>query len=470
MTMEKKWVPRRGDRVKVREQSPEERIHNFNEVCYGYNEEEAVLEAQRCLQCPVPTCVVGCPASVDIPAFIRLIAEKKFLEAAEKIRERNSLPSVSGRVCPQESQCEVLCVLNRMGKPINIGKLEAFAADYALKHQKITPRKVENPKGRVAVVGSGPAGLTVAGDLVRMGYAVKIFEAFHAPGGVLLYGIPEFRLPKSVLKKEIDWLLSLGIELETNAIVGKLYSIKELFEMGFDAVFIGTGAGSPRFPGIPGENANGVYSASEYLTRVNFMRAFEFPRYDTPVKKKSKVVVVGGGNVAMDAARTARRLGADVTVVYRRTRAEMPARVEEVHHAEEEGIKFHFLVNPVRIIPDEKNWVKEIELIKMELGDYDSSGRRRPVPIEGSEFRMEAEIVIFALGQVPTPVLAKDTPGLETNPNGTIKTDYYTGSTSLEGVFAGGDVSTGAATVISAIGAGKRAALAIDKYIRSKKG
>lgn len=459
-------------KVKVREpmpmQDPKLRIQNFDEVALGYSREQARREAARCLQCKKPPCVAGCPVEIDIPAFIAKIKEGDFMGAIHKIKEKNNLPAVCGRVCPQEEQCEKVCVLAKKGQPIAIGRLERFAADYEFSQGDIrVPPAPPKTGKRVAVIGAGPAGLTVAGDLAKMGHDVTIFEALHKAGGVLVYGIPEFRLPKRIVQVEVDYVRKLGVEIKTNMVVGQAITVDELLNNGYDAVFIGTGAGLPYFLGIPGENLNGVYSANEFLTRNNLMKAYLFPEYDTPVRVASNVAVVGGGNVAMDAARVAKRLGADhVYLVYRRSRTEMPAREEEIVNAEEEGIEFQLLTNPVRIIGDEKGWVKGIECIRMELGEPDASGRRRPIPIKGSEFVLPVEVVIAAIGQGPNPLLTKSTTGLELTKWGNIVADPETGKTSKRGVFAGGDIVTGAATVILAMGAGKKAAVAIDKYLR----
>lgn len=457
----------RFKRTPIAEQDPEERIHNFDEVCLGYTEEEAMREAQRCLNCKNPSCRPGCPVSIDIPRFIKHIADGDFEEAAHVLAEFTALPAVCGRVCPQENQCEKTCVLGKKGDPVAIGKLERFAADWAREHG-IKVGKVKPSNGhRVAIVGSGPAGITCAGELAKEGYDVTIFEALHEPGGVLVYGIPEFRLPKDkVVKPEIENLKRLGVKIETDVIVGKTITIDQMFEEGFEAVFIGSGAGLPKFMGIPGENLNGVFSANEFLTRNNLMKAYR-DDYETPIKVGKKVAVIGGGNVAMDAARTARRLGAEVHIVYRRTEKELPARVEEVHHAKEEGIIFDMLTNPIEIIGDENGWVKAMKCVRMELGEPDASGRRRPIEIKGSDFIFEVDTVIMALGTTPNPLIASTTDGLKTNNHGCIITDEM-GRTSREGVFAGGDAVTGAATVILAMGAGKQAAKAIDEYIKNK--
>lgn len=456
-------------KVPVREQEPLVRAKNFEEVCLGYDEKEAVDEAERCLNCKNAQCVKGCPVSIDIPGFVSEVKNKNFEKAYEIISESSALPAVCGRVCPQESQCEGKCIRGFKGEPVSIGKLERFTADWARKNG-IVPKAPEHKNGRkVAVIGSGPAGLTCAGDLARMGYDVTIFEALHEAGGVLIYGIPEFRLPKQdVVAKEVENVKALGVKIETNVVIGKSTTIDELMEEeGFEAVFIGSGAGLPRFMGIPGEQANGVFSANEFLTRNNLMKAFK-EEYDTPIMKGKKVAVVGGGNVAMDAARTALRLGAEVHIVYRRSEAELPARVEEVHHAKEEGIIFNLLTNPVEILVDENGWVKGMNCIQMELGEPDASGRRSPVEIEGSEFEIELDTVIMSLGTSPNPLISSTTKGLDINRRKCIVAEEENGATSKPGVFAGGDAVTGAATVILAMGAGKAAAKGIDEYLSAK--
>ena len=459
----------RMKRVAVTEQDPVERAKNFKEVCLGYDNERAVKEASRCLHCKNPKCVEGCPVSINIPEFISHIKENDIEGAAKEIAKYSSLPAVCGRVCPQESQCEGKCVLGIKGEPIAIGKLEKYAADWARENNVDVSFKEESNNIKVAIIGSGPAGLTCAGDLAKKGYDVTIFEALHEPGGVLVYGIPEFRLPKEeVVKAEIDNIKKLGVKIETNVIVGRTITIDEILnDEGFKAVFIGSGAGLPKFMGIPGENANGVFSANEFLTRVNLMKAFK-DDYDTPVKVGKKVAIVGGGNVAMDAARTALRLGAESHIVYRRSESELPARQEEVHHAKEEGVVFDILTNPVEILSDENGWVKGIKCVKMELGEADDSGRRRPVPVEGSEFVMDVDTVIMSLGISPNPLISSTTDGLETNKWKCLIADEETGLTTKEGVYAGGDAVTGAATVILAMGAGKKAAKAIDEYLQEK--
>ena len=456
-------------KIPVREQDPKERAHNFAEVCLGYNEEEAKNEAVRCINCKNAQCIQGCPVAINIPGFIEQVKEGNVEKAYEIISESSALPAVCGRVCPQESQCEGKCIRGIKGDPISIGKLERFVADWA-REKGIKPQGAKESKGKkVAVIGSGPAGLTCAGDLSRMGYDVTIFEALHEAGGVLVYGIPEFRLPKDdVVKKEIENVKSLGVKIETDVVIGKSTTIDELMEEeGFDAVFIGSGAGLPKFMGIPGEQANGVFSANEYLTRSNLMKAFKEDS-STPIMRAKKVAVVGGGNVAMDAARTALRLGAEVHIVYRRSEEELPARVEEVHHAKEEGIIFDLLTNPVEILADENGWVKGIRCIKMELGEPDASGRRRPVEVPGSEFEIEVDCVIMSLGTSPNPLISSTTEGLEVNKWQCIVADEEKGKTTKEGVYAGGDAVTGAATVILAMGAGKAAAAGIHEYLSQK--
>ncbi|AEV66836.1 NADPH-dependent glutamate synthase [Acetivibrio clariflavus] len=456
-------------KVPMPEQDPNVRNKNFLEVALGYTEEMAKEEAQRCLQCKHRPCVEGCPVNVQIPDFIKLVAEGRFEEAYEKITETNSLPAICGRVCPQETQCEKLCVRGKKGEPVGIGRLERFAADWYMANAKPKEVKIEKLNKKVAVIGSGPAGITCAGDLAKMGYDVTIFEAFHTPGGVLMYGIPEFRLPKELVQKEIDLVKRLGVEIKTNMVIGKVFTLDELFNEGYKAIFIASGAGLPSFLGIEGENLNGVYSANEFLTRINLMKAYKFPDNDTPVKVGKTVAVVGGGNVAMDAARSAKRLGADnVYVIYRRSEEEMPARLEEIHHAKEEGIIFKLLTNPVRIIGTEDGWVKGMECIEMELGEPDASGRKKPVPKPNSEHVIDVDTVIIAIGQTPNPLITSTTPGLTTQKWGGIIVNEETLATSKPGVFAGGDAVTGAATVILAMGAGKKAAKAIDQYIQSK--
>ena len=462
------------EKHKMPVQDPKVRAHNFDEVALGYDEETAVAEANRCLGCKISQCRKGCPVSVDIPSFIAKIKERDFDGAIEKIKEANGLPAVCGRVCPQENQCEKYCVLAKKGEAVGIGRLERFAADtYMAKNEEVNPIEYAPDAQKVAVIGAGPAGLSCAGDLAKKGYKVTVFEALHKAGGVLSYGIPEFRLPKDkVVQKEIDNIAKLGVKFELDSVVGRLYTVDELMEEeGFDAVFLGTGAGLPRFQGIPGESLNGVYSANEFLTRCNLMKAYQFPEYATPIRVGKSAAIIGGGNVAMDAARTALRLGAEhVYIVYRRSEAELPARREEVEHAKEEGIDFKLLNNPVEILGDENGWVKGMRCIKMELGEPDESGRRRPVPVEGSEFDLDVDTVIVSIGTGPNPIIAHTTPGLDTTKRGNIVADEETCATSKEGVFAGGDIVTGAATVILAMGAGRKAAASIDEYLTKKRG
>jgi len=478
-------------RNKIPQQPAKERIENFFEVALGFSKSAAEEEARRCLQCKDPVCIKGCPVGIDIPAFIKLIKEGRQKEALEKIKEKNNLPCICGRVCPQEDQCEAVCVLNKKKIPINpvrntkalrginkisngvnIGALERYAADYELNQlSTVSCQLSENRKlktensAKIAVVGSGPAGLTCAADLAKMGYEVTLFESLHLPGGVLMYGIPEFRLPKKIVQNEVEYIKSLGVLINTDTLIGNTYSIDDLFREGFKAVFVATGAGLPQFLGIPGENLNRVYSANEFLTRVNLMKAYKFPEYATPINIGKKIAVIGGGNVALDSARVALRLGKRAALVYRRTEKEMPGRIEEIDNAKAEGVIFKFLTQPVKIIGDEKGFVKALECIKMELGEPDASGRRRPVPIKDSNFVLDVDTVIVAIGQGPNPLLPKVTPGLKTNKDGTIWVDKNF-MTSIPGVFAGGDIITGADTVISAMGAGKKAAVAIDKYNR----
>lgn len=453
-------------------QEPSVRAHNFEEVALGYDEETAVAEAKRCLHCKIPQCRKGCPVSVDIPEFIGKIKERDYDAAIAAIKKSNALPAVCGRVCPQENQCEKYCILGKKGEPVAIGRLERFAADtFMAKNEEVSPIEYASDAKKVAVIGSGPSGLSCAGDLAKRGYKVTVFEALHKAGGVLSYGIPEFRLPKDkIVKKEIENIEKLGVKFELDAVAGRLFTVDELMEdEGFDAVFIGTGAGLPRFQNIPGESLNGVYSANEFLTRCNLMKAYAFPEYATPIKVGKKVAVIGGGNVAMDAARTALRLGAEkVYIVYRRSEAELPARKEEVEHAKEEGIEFKLLNNPVEILGDENGWVQAMRCIKMELGEPDASGRRRPVAIAGSEFDLAVDTVIVSIGTGPNPIIAHTTKGLDTNKRGNIIADEETCMTSKPGVFAGGDIVTGAATVILAMGAGRKAAAAIDDYLKNK--
>lgn len=468
--MEKKPEPKiHKESVPMPKQKLEERIHNFNEVALGYTEEQAVAEAKRCLQCPQPKCIEGCPVEIDIQAFVKLIAERKFDEAIAKVKEKNSLPAICGRVCPQEEQCQNTCVMGKAGDPVSIGRLERFAADYEMKKGSETPRK-QTPTGkRVAVIGSGPAGLTAAADLAKLGHEVVVFEALHSLGGVLMYGIPEFRLPKEIVQAEVAYVRKLGAEVKPNALIGRLHTIPELLKNGFNAVFIGTGAGLPKFLGLPNESLGGIYSANEFLIRVNLMKSYDFPNYDTPIRVGEKVAVIGAGNVAMDSARSALRLGAkEVCIVYRRSRNEMPARAEEIENAEEEGIILKLLTNPTKFFGDEQGWVKQMECIKMRLGKPDQSGRRRPIPIESSEFIMNVDTVVIAIGRTPNPIIQHTTNGLQTTKWGTIVVDEETGQTSLEGVYAGGDIVTGEATVISAMGAGKRAARSIHDYLMNE--
>lgn len=450
-------------KVPMREQLPEVRSNNFKEVPFGYSEEEAAAEASRCLQCKKPQCVEGCPVNVQIPQFIGLIAQRDFAAAARKIKETNALPAICGRVCPQEEQCESKCILGKKGDTVSIGNLERFAADWERTNNKVEMPEIKAKNGkRVAIAGSGPAGLACAGDLVKLGFDVTIFEALHEAGGVLVYGIPEFRLPKEIVKNEIEYLKKMGVKIEKNFVVGKTATIDDLFiEEGFDAVFVGSGAGLPSFMKIKGENSIGVYSANEYLTRSNLMKAYDFQAH-TPIMLAKNVVTIGGGNVAMDAARTALRLGADKSMlVYRRGKDEMPARKAEIHHAEEEGIEFHFLCNPIEIVANNDGFVKGIKCIRMELGEPDASGRRKPVPVQGSEFEIACDAVVIAIGNSPNPLIPSSTPGLETSKWGTIVANDEDGRTSKKNVYAGGDIVTGAATVILAMGAGKKAAKSI---------
>ncbi len=463
--MAKKIIPKK---TPMREQPPKERAKNYDEVPYGYSEKEAMQEARRCLQCKKPVCIKGCPVEIDIPGFIRLIAEGDFQGAIKKLKEKNVLPAVCGRVCPQEDQCEKICVLAKKFEPVAIGRLERFAADWERAHGESSVPKIPGSTGKkVAIIGAGPGGLTVAGDLIMEGHAVTIFEALHKPGGVLVYGIPEFRLSKAIVYREVDYLVKCGVALIVDFIVGKTATIDQLLE-DFDAIYIGTGAGLPWFMNIPGENLNGVYSANEYLTRSNLMKAYLFPEYDTPIVRGKRVAVIGGGNVAMDCARTALRLGADeVHNVYRRSRKEMPAREEEIHHAKEEGIIFDILTLPVKYIGDKRDWVKEMECIKMKLGEPDASGRRRPVPIDGSNFITPIDTVICAIGQSPNPLIPQTTPDLKIGKWGNIEVDSETGKTSKKGCWAGGDVVRGGATVILAMGDGRVAARSIHEYLKT---
>jgi len=458
------------NRVEMPRQDPKKRGKNFNEVALGYSLEQAKEEAGRCIQCKKRNCVAGCPVEVDIPDFIQAIRDGNMPEAVRILKSKNALPGICGRVCPQETQCESTCTLAKKDAPMAIGRLERFVADWEranMPAKDSTPPRPKPTGRRVAVVGSGPAGLTAAADLARMGHGVTIFEALHVAGGVLMYGIPEFRLPKEIVQNEVDFVASLGVEIKLDSVMGNLATLDEVLSSGYDAVFLGTGAGLPMFLGVPGENLNGIYSANEFLTRVNLMKAYRFPEYDTPVKVGKKVAVIGGGNVAMDSARCALRLGADdVYIIYRRSEAEMPARREEVENAQEEGIQFKLLTNPKRFLGNEQNWVTGAECYEMELGEPDESGRRRPVVKEGSEFVIDVDEVIVALGTRPNPLIASTTPGLETTRHGTVVADEETGKTVKDKVWAGGDIVTGAATVISAMGAGKRAAKSIDEYLR----
>jgi glutamate synthase (NADPH/NADH) small chain len=462
--MAKKVIP---EKTAMPEQAPALRITNFDEVALGYTDDQAVIEASRCLQCKKPVCIAGCPVGIDIPRFVDVVAHGDFARAAKIIREKNALPAVCGRVCPQENQCELTCVMGKKYQPIAIGRLERFVADFTREqgNGKLVTEPARPTGKSVAVVGAGPAGLTVAGELIRLGHRVTVFEALHKLGGVLVYGIPEFRLPKAILQYEVDKLAEMGVEFRTNYVVGRTELVDELLGR-YNAVFIGTGAGLPYFMNVPGENLNGVYSANEFLTRLNLMRAYLFPKWDTPIKVGKRVAVIGGGNTAMDAVRTAKRMGAEhAYLIYRRSRKELPARLEEVHHAEEEGIEFRFLEAPVAIRGDTKGWVTGIELIKMQLGEPDDSGRRRPVPIENSNYVLDVDNVVVAIGQGPNPLIPQTTPGLQTGKHGVIVVDSETGATSKPGVFAGGDVASGGATVILAMGAGKKAAQAIHEYL-----
>jgi glutamate synthase (NADPH/NADH) small chain len=462
------------ERLKVRQQEAAERIKNYDEVPFGYDDSEALYEAARCLQCKNPTCIEGCPVNINIKEFIRQLASGDTAGAIKTIKESNSLPAVCGRVCPQETQCEEKCVLLKTGQPINIGALERYAADWEAKNLKIQASHItpflgkDGKQVKVAIAGSGPAGLTVAGELAKLGYKAVIFEALHLPGGVLVYGIPEFRLPKAIVKREVDYLKTLGVEIETNVLIGKSYTIEDLFEAGFEAIFIGVGAGTPMFMNVPGENYKGVYSSNEFLTRMNLLKAYKFPEYDTPVKLGKKVAVVGAGNVAMDSARVSKRLKGveEVHVIYRRSEKEMPARHEEIEHAKEEGIILDLLTNPVEIIADENGFVSKIKCVKMELGEPDASGRRSTKAIPGSEFIIDVDNVIPALGTKANELLTTNVKGLKLNKWGYIDADPETGATSIPGIFAGGDISTGSATVIAAMGAGKKAAIAIDGYLK----
>ena len=449
------------------EQDPKERVRNFYEVPLGYTEEAAIEEAKRCIQCKKPLCVAGCPVNIDIPWFIELIAEGKFLDAAKKLKETNGLPAVCGRVCPQEDQCEKVCIIGKKNDPVSIGRLERFAADYEREHGEVTIPELPHATGKkVAVVGGGPAGLTVAGDMIKKGHTVKVFEALHVAGGVLMYGIPEFRLPKKIVKAEVEYLARMGVEIECNSVVGKLDTVDELMAEGYDAVFVGTGAGLPYFMNIPGENLIGVYSANEYLTRVNLMRAYEFPGHDTPVLRGKKVAVFGAGNTAMDAARTAMRLcPEEVSIVYRRSREEMPAREEEIHHGEQEGLNFQLLTAPKKFLGDDEGRLKGVECYRMELGEPDESGRRRPVQIDGSEFTLDIDVAIISIGNGANPLVQQTTPDMKTNKWGNITVDPDTGRTSKKGVFSGGDIVRGGATVILAMGDARRAANSMHDYL-----
>jgi glutamate synthase (NADPH/NADH) small chain len=459
----------RTTKVEMHKQDPKERIRNFNEVASGYSAREAVEEAKRCLQCKKSPCVNGCPVEIDIPAFIKCIQEGNFKASIDKIKEKNNLPAVCGRVCPQESQCEIKCVKSKKGESVAIGRLERFAADWEMNES--APNRCGTSSSsaiKVAVVGSGPAGLTAAADLVKLGYEVTVFEALHSSGGVLRYGIPEFRLPKSVLEVEISNIEKLGVRIQPNVLIGKTLTIDDLLKQGFSAIFIGIGAGLPHFLNIPGENLDGVYSASEFLTRVNLMKAYQFPQYDTPVKIGRRVGVIGGGNVAMDSARVALRLGAEeVNIIYRRSKKEMPARQEEAENAEEEGVKFHFLTAPLAFLGNKENQLTRVKCIQMKLGKPDESGRRRPIPVKGSEFIMDIDTVVVAIGQGANPLLAQTTPDLKLNNRGYIQINEETGQSSIPQIFAGGDIVTGAATVIAAMGAGKKAARGMDEYLKS---
>lgn len=459
-------MPLNKKRIEMPTQDPRERNSNFEEVALGYTEEMAISEASRCLNCKVPFCKKGCPVEVDIPEFIAAIKEQDFSGSASILKSKNNLPAICGRVCPQESQCEAECILHKMGIPIAIGRLERFVADWERENQLGKPEKPRGTGKRVAVIGSGPAGLTAAADLAKLGHDVTILEALHIPGGVLTYGIPEFRLPKNVVQEEINYIKQLGVDIKVNFIVGKTATINELFEAGYDAIFVSTGAGLPSFMNIPGENLNGIYSANEFLTRTNLMKAYLFPEYATPIKVGRRVAVIGAGNVAMDAARTALRLGAEESyIVYRRSEQEMPARNEEIEHAKEEGVQFLLLTSPVEYMGDEKGTVHSMTCQKFELGEPDESGRRSPVPIAGSYFDLQVDTVVVAIGQGPNPLVPRTTPGLTLTRRGNIQADEETGTTSRPGVFAGGDIVTGAATVILAMGAGKKAARAIHKYL-----
>jgi glutamate synthase (NADPH) small chain len=468
--METKEKKEKVPRQKMSEQDPKKRIQNFEEVPFGYSEETAIIEAKRCIQCKKPLCIAGCPVDVKIPEFIKEIAEGNFIESAKVLKETNSLPAVCGRVCPQEDQCEKTCILGKKGEPVAIGRLERFAADYERNSGNVSVPTVAKSNGKkVAIAGAGPAGLTIAGDLIKLGYDVTVFEALHKSGGVLVYGIPEFRLPKAIVEAEVEGLRKLGVKIETNFVIGRTKTIDELFEEGFKAVFIGVGAGAPVFMNVPGENLIGIYSANEYLTRSNLMKAYRFPEYDTPIVRGKRVAVIGGGNVAMDSVRTALRLGAErAMIIYRRTEVEMPARKEEVHHAQEEGVEFLMLTAPVEYIGNKDGWVTGMKCIKMELGEPDASGRRSPKPIKGSEYIIDVDTVVVAVGTVANPIVPATTKGLEVNKWGYIVAKDESGLTSREGIYAGGDIVTGAATVILAMGAGRKSANAIHEYLSGK--
>jgi glutamate synthase (NADPH/NADH) small chain len=463
---EKKEKKPKVPRQKMPEQEPKVRARNFDEVPFGYTPELAQLESSRCLQCKKPKCIEGCPVEVDIPAFVKLISEGDFAGAARKLKLRNSLPAVCGRVCPQEDQCEKVCIVGKKDQPVAVGRLERFAADWERTKGEVTlPEKAPATGKKVAVVGSGPAGLTLAGDLILKGHEVTIFEALHKTGGVLIYGIPEFRLPKAIVQSEVNYLERLGVKVECNCVIGRIETVDELLKE-YDAVFLGLGAGLPQFLNVPGENFCGIYSANEYLTRSNLMKAYLFPKYDTPIARGKNVAVFGAGNVAMDSARTALRLGADtVRIIYRRSRDEMPARIEEVHHAEEEGVQFYLLTAPTKFLGEDNGWVAGVECLRMELGEPDESGRRRPVPIKGSEFQLECDMAVVAIGAGANPLLPTQTPGLELNKRGYIVADLETGKTTKPRVWAGGDIVTGSATVILAMGAGRKAANSIHEYL-----
>jgi glutamate synthase (NADPH/NADH) small chain len=462
---EKQKIPKQ----KMPEQDPKVRAKNFKEVPFGYPPELAQLEASRCLQCKKPKCIEGCPVEIDIPAFIKLISDGDYVGAARKLKERNSLPAVCGRVCPQEDQCEKVCIVGKKDDPVAIGRLERFAADWErAKGEVFVPEKAPPTDKKVAVVGAGPAGLTLAGDLILKGHEVTVFEALHKAGGVLIYGIPEFRLPKEIVDAEVHYLERLGVRVEVDCVIGRIETVDELLQE-YDAIFLGLGAGLPQFLNVPGENLCGIYSANEYLTRSNLMKAYLFPQYDTPIARGKNVAVFGAGNVAMDSARTALRLGADkVRIIYRRSREEMPARIEEIHHAEEEGIEFFLLTAPIKFLGDDNGWVTGVECLRMELGEPDESGRRRPIPIKGSEFQLECDMAVVAIGAGANPLLPTTTPGLELNKRGYIVADLETGKTTKPGVWAGGDIVTGSATVILAMGAGRKAGNSIHEYLMNK--